>query len=378
MAQRATAEVIQHTAANDIMAEVAQNPVIVLTDKAKMEAYIAALKAEAEASPGNVNSEKGREQIRSNAANIGRRKAAIEKERLRVTEEWRQKTSTVNATGKIVKEQLQALQDEVRAPLTAWEESEAARKAEADRLLELLRNAAIVRADETAADVQTRLDEIRGLNLNDEILGIRTEMAVDLRDDAVKALGEALARLKQAEEERAELARLREREEQRQREETDRIAREREEKARQEREESERQAEERRRQEEAVRIERERQEAADRAVREAEAKAERERQEAVAAAQAEIDAANARAAEAERAAQAERDRIAAAEQARKEEEARVAAAQAQREADLEHRSNVMRAAKEALIASAGLPESKAKAVVLQIAAGNIPAVSIAF
>jgi chromosome segregation ATPase len=254
----------------------------------------------------------------------------------------------------------------VRQPLTDWEEREEARKAEADLILTNLRDAAIVRADETAEDVERRLERIRGINLNDELFGPRIEMAVDLRDDAVKALGEALARLKQQEADRAELERLR------------RVAREREEQEARERQEAEdRRAEEQRKAEEQRRADA----AAEQARKDAEEAAARAHQEELnrieREKQAEIDAANERARKAEEEAAAERKRIADEKAAAEAEARREAEAKAKREADQEHRTAVRRAAKEAIM-SCGADEETARKIVLAIQAGEVPAVRIEF
>lgn len=355
----------------DIVRRVEDDPTIVLTDEKAFDAYFTHVEKEAMAAGTDISTEAARDRIKSAAYSIARKKTAIDNAGKALTEEWRRKTSIVNNARNVVKERFEGLRDRVRQPLTEWETREETRKAEADRLLDLFRNAAVVRADETADDVKARLDEIRGININDEILGPRTEMATDLREDAVKALTEALDRIRKAEAERAELERLRreaqERAETEARERREREAREVEERRMAEVEriarENAEQAAERARKEDL--------EAAERAQREELDRIEREKQ-------AEIDAANERARKAEAEAQAERDRIAREEAAREAEAKRVAEEQRRREADLEHRSNIMRAAKEALMETAGLTEAKAKAVILQIAAGNVPSVIIHF
>lgn len=294
----------------------------------------------------------------------------------------------------------------IRQPLTDYEEREEARKAEADLILTNLRDAAIVRADETAEDVERRLERIRGINLNDELFGPRIEMAVDMRDDAVKALGEALARLKQQEADRAELERLR------------RVAREREEQEARERQEAEnRRAEEERKAEDQRRADavaeqarKDAEEAADAEKRAIEAKRHyardiiqhikdvglgmiggksypyvilmRELDEKIviddamgdmqdevraileatrASVQAAWELAIARAEQQEQAEQAQRE----------------AEAKAKREADQEHRTAVRRAAKEAIM-SCGTDEDTARKIILAIQAGEVPHIRIEF
>lgn len=55
-----------------------------------------------------------------------------------------------------------------------------------------------------------------------------------------------------------------------------------------------------------------------------------------------------------------------------------AAARARREADIAHKSEILRAAKEAVMEATGLPEPKAKAVIQAIASGLVPNVAVSF
>ncbi|MDQ4421436.1 hypothetical protein OOT33_13495 [Sphingobium sp. DEHP117] len=394
----------------DIVRKVEADPALALTDEKMFEAYYAHVEQQALSVKVDLSTSAGRDLIRSAASEIARKKTAFDRTRKELTEDYRRKTATINAVGKLVVDRFAALQLRVRQPLTDYEEREQARKMEADLILTNLRDAAIVRADETAEDVERRLGRIRGINLNDELFGPRIEMAVDLRDDAVKALGEALARLRQQEAERAELERLRRADAERQ---------EREARERQERED--REAEEARQRDEAARIERERQEAADKARRDAEEAAEAERRaveakrsyardiiqhikdvglgmiggktypyailireleekividDAMGDMQDEVRAIRDATLTSVRSAM-ELAAARAAKEAQDEEDRRVAAERARREADQQHRSAVRTAAKEAIM-TCGVDEDTARKIVLAIQAGEIPAVRIEF
>lgn len=377
--------VVDHEA---IKREVSDKPIIVFMDPAKLDAYVAALRAEVEANPGDIGTAKGRDIIKGNAAEIGRKKSAFEKERLRTTEEWRSNIATVNAAGKVVKDTLQTLQDATRAPLTAWEEREANRAAEAAAIIADMKAATLVQVGDTADALRERLDRIRSRNLSDEMFGPRIEEVTDLRDETVATLQAAITRVEQEEADRAELARLREEREQRARDDAARLEREEAERVAAERKRLADEAEAQRQAEQAARIERERQEAAERAQREVREAAEREAREAEARAQAEreriqrehdeaLAAERRRTEAAERAAQEERDRV-AREQTEREAAARaVAEEQARKSADLQHRAAVKDAARDAIIAI-GIPATKADKLVQAITAGDIPHISITF
>lgn len=354
--------------ATDLIEQVDADPKLVLLGKVDFDAYLIELRATLpQCSDDDISTKAGRDAIVSRAASIRSRKATFEKTKLALTSHWRDQTAKVNAVGKVIAERMDELAKEVRAPVTQWEQAEEARKAEADKIIADLESAPTITFGMTSAEVQARLDRIRGMNLNPEILGVRIEMATDLRDEAVAKLTEAVAALKAQEAQAAELERLRAEqaaaEERRQREEEERIAKERAEAAAKAEQE---------------RIERAKAEAAEQARRDAEEAARREQEAREAEARRKIEEAERRAAEAERAKQAELDRIASEEAARKAAADAEAQEQARREADIAHRQAVIEKAAEALTNIPLVTQKMARAIINEIAAGNIPAVSVQF
>jgi colicin import membrane protein len=348
-----------------VLAKVDEDPKLLLLGKVDKDAYFAELEAEA-AVDADIDTAKGRDAIKSAAQSIRTRKAAIDRTRKGLTEHWRNQTAAVNAAGKVLEAEYDALIEQVRAPVTAWEKAEDERKAEADRILEWLADAKTVHYGMTSEAAENRLNTVRGINLNPDILGVRIDMATDLRDEAVAKLTEAVASLKAQEAQAAELERLR----------AEQAANE----ERRQREEQERQAAAAREaaaKAEAERLERAKAEAAEQAKREAEAAAQREQEEREREAQAKIDEANARALEAERAAEAERQRLVdleAAQQAAADAEAQE---KARREADIAHREQIIDAAADAIV-KLGLTKKLATAVVNAVAAGNVPNMEVRF
>ena len=71
----------------------------------------------------------GREEIRSLAYKVARTKTAIDAEGKKLTEQWRKNTAAVNADRKKSEERLEALAEEVRKPLTDFENAEKLRVA---------------------------------------------------------------------------------------------------------------------------------------------------------------------------------------------------------------------------------------------------------
>jgi hypothetical protein len=349
-----------------IIDRVDADPRILLKGEVKLSDYLNALEASAAIESGDISKPSVRDRIKSEAYAIARRKAAIDRTRKDMTEKWRVATAKVNTTGKLIETSLTELAADIRSPVTKWEESEAARQKEADEIITWLRESALVRFGETADVVAARLDDVRGKNLNDEILGDRMILAVELRDAAKRALEEAVTSLRHQEAMAAENARLKAENEAREAADAER--------------ERQRRADVLREQEEANAAERLRlaqEEAAERAREEERAAAIAREAEQERIRQAEIDEANARAAEAERLRKAESDRIEREAREAQERADAEAEAQRQREADIAHRQQVMGAAAEVLV-PLGITKETALAIVGEIAAGNVPRVSISF
>jgi colicin import membrane protein len=369
MASAATLDLVPGTKAakpsTDIVATVATNPGVVLLDRVMFDAWYDKLSAEAPTDV-DISTNKGRDVVRSYAAKVRSEKAAIDKARLRLTEEWRSMTTQANAAGKEISTRLETLAVTVRAPLTEWEEAEKARENECRAVIEGMRAAKIIAEDDTADTVRTRGTEVYGTVLDADRFGDTLGEAQAVKADAIDTLKRALARLLQEEADRAELAKLRA-----EREEADRIAAEKlaAEEAERQRIEAERLAEERRTAAEkadAERIARAEQDAAERAQREAEqaAQAERDRvqrehDEALAIERARADAIEA-------AAQEERGRV-----------EREKAETARRAEDQEHRTEVKRRAKEAIM-SCGADEETARKIVIAVLANEIPNMKLEF
>jgi colicin import membrane protein len=363
--------------ATDIVLAVEETPQIVLLDAEKFDQFYERVKAETSGIVADISTKKGRDEIRSMAAKVTRSKTMIDKAGLALTKQWRDQTNQVNAARKEIEARLEALADEVRRPLTEWEDAEKARVERCNQVIADLKRGAVVTMDDTAADVRERGRTAYNVILSPETFGDLLPEAQAAKDATIEVLKAALVRLTKEEEDRAELERLRAADAERlAREQAEREARE----AKERGEAEARAAEERR-----VAAEKAEQERIERAAREAEARA---RAEAVIKAQEERDAERRkheealaaerrRAEEAEAKAKAERDRIAKAEAARAEEEKRLADEQAKREADQKHRTAVKTAAKNAIM-SCGADEETARKIVTLIIAGEVPHVRLEF
>lgn len=346
--------------------------VAVLTDEAQQAEFLRKIREKTAELIPDVTTKKGRDEIKAMAFKVVKTRTFIDAARKRLTEEWRDKVKVADAAGKKIRDELEAIEEEVRRPLTEWEAAEKARAERAEQENEILRKHAVVLADETADDLATRLDALRGFRIDVEIHRDGVDIARNLRYAAITAVENGHKVAVEREENARELARLRAEQEAR------------------EAAEAEKRAAELAAKEEADR----------KAKAEADAKAAREAQEAAAkaaadkaaadaaeaarrAAQAEIDAANARAAEVERKAQAERDAAEAEKKRQADEKAAEEAAERRRQEDREHRRSLMSEAKVALmvVLEAGkdqTPEQVAVSIVRAVVGKEIPNMEFKF
>lgn len=357
-------------AGTNIVVQVSANPGLVLLDRQRFEQFYEAIKAETEKLEVDLTTEKGRAAIASMAFKVTKTKTAIDAAGKLLKEEAQATVTKVDAARREIRLKLEALQEEVRRPLTEWEEAEKERAAQVETFIADLKRAALVQAEETSTEVSGRLDAVREHTLDQDfdlnLFRDRIDEVRVLRADVIASLERSLERIRKEEADRAELERLRaeaaERAERERQEAEAKAAAEAEARAKAEAEARAARAAE----EEKARIEAAARAAEEAARREAERKAQEER-EAQERAHAEALA-------------AEKRRADAAEAARRAEEQRLAAEKAEAErraADIAHRGKIMGAAKQAIMGH-GVGEATAKAIVLAIAAGEVPNVSIRF
>lgn len=325
-------------------------------DGAHIDPLIARIEAEVRSHVPDTSTAKGRDAIKSLAYKVSRSKTALDDAGKALNEEARAQINLVDGARKRIRDRLDALRDEARAPLTAWEEAEAARKERDRQILAQLTQHGLT-GHESSAEIINAGSRIKAIALPDDF-GVDRDAAEASRSATMAALRSLCEAAKKREEEAAELERLRAEKAERDRADAERLAAER---AEQERKEAEaraaREAEERaaREKAQAERIEREKQEAARKAAAEAEERHQRE-------------LAKAKRRE-EEAAQRERDRIAA-------EKAAEAEAQRKREENARIRNRVRR---EIAAALAALPQPlTAEAVAEALVAGTIPNCSVRF
>lgn len=330
----------------------------------------------------DITTAKGRKEIASIAHAVARTKTYLDGLGKEQTDKFKEIPKRIDANRKQIRDTLDALKDEVRAPLNQYEAAEEARVAALQsrlaRLNELGSSASIEIA---AADLQAMLQEVEQNPLDDTWQELLPQATV-AKQLAAKRLGEALAARLKYEAEQAELEQLRQKQAEQDRIDRERlIAEQAAEQAR--REEENRQRLEREaaqhREQEAQRQAQAAQQTAEQARRDSEA-SELARQQAEARRIAEAEQAELRRQEAERNAALHAEAVAA--QAAEQERQRIAEEQrlkeeadAARAADVEHRRTINQSILMDLM-GLGIEEDKAVTLIKHIANNKIAHLTI--
>lgn len=311
-----------------------KNAMAVFTNNDQLDPLIEAIEKEARSLVPDVTTKKGRDAIASMAHKVARSKTYIDNAGKDLVAELKALPKQIDESRRVVRERLDALKDEVRRPLTEWEEEQARIAAEKAAEEERQRIEAEQKAALEALRKQVEVDHEMALLMNDAFDREQAEKKAEAerqriaREEEIKRLAEEKAKREAAEQAQREIdaAAAREREAI--------LAKE--------------------------RAEREQREAAERAEREKQTAIEAER----------------------RKAQEEADRIRREaeqrEQARLAEEKRKADEQARREADVKHRKAVGTEIVKALLANTSLTRDQAIEVLTAVKDGRIPHTGISY
>ena len=337
----------------------------VFTTPQGLEPYLQQIRAHLDTFEADVSTKKGRDAIASTAYKVAKGKTALDNLGKALVDEMKREPAMVDAERKRMRDLMDQWKEEIRKPLTDWEEAEEARQARHKAGIEWFQLRAKEYHDLDLQELRSSLAEV-GSKVVDPAWEEFEAEAHRAKAKAVEALTAAVAAREKHEAEQAELAKLRaeaaareqkDREERIAREAAERAQREAEAKAQAERDAAiKREAEaaaaaERRELELKLAAERAEREKAEAIQREQQAKADAERREAEAVA-------------------AEQRRVAAIAEAEAKEAKR-------READKAHKTAINRAALDAFMAG-GMTEECAKLAVTLIAKKAIPAVSITY
>jgi len=337
----------------------------------------------------DISTDKGRKECASLAYKVAQSKTFLDKMGKALGDDARKQLDTLNAERKKVVEFLDKLKDEIRDPLTTWENAEKQRvAAHENELSKIIQIGTFVEQNWQSLKVElieSKIKEIESINRDWQEFTARASSEIQT---AFTKLDAALKNLKKYEDEQAELARFREQERIRiQKERDEQIAREAAEKAKIEAENKARiEAERLAKETERIRPEAEQKAKAeaDRIAKQAELERQkvlREKQQAeekALALQREKELAEKRAKDAAEKAEKDKKLAIEAERARIEKEKQAAIdAEKAREANLKHRAKINNEILNALV-DGGVDADEAKLVVTLIAQGKVPHTRISY
>lgn len=338
--------------------------------------FFEAVKAEVTGEVPDLTTVIGRARIASLAATVSKSKKAVETPGRDYLKRLKEMPKVVEAELREFVTKMDNLRDATRQPLTDWETADQARKDKHVDGIQAIKDLAVFEASPAAAHVAQIIADLELVEINDAWEEFLAE-AAQVKDQTLAKLRTLHVERTQYEAEQAELTRLRlEKEARDKKDNEERIAREAAEQATREAEASA----QRDRDTEAQRV-RDEQVAAEKRENDLKLQAAESDRRAEQAKREQIEAEQR--AEREQAAAAERQ-AAAVEQARQDEISRANAAadeilrqQQERQADVAHKSKILGEAKQALIGM-NIGEELAKAIVLKIARGEVPNVTINF
>lgn len=344
--------------------------------KGGLDQFYEKVKAEVSNEVPDLTTAKGRARIASLAAKVSKSKTAVESPGRAYLKQLKDLPKTIEKELREFVDSMDALRDEVRKPLTDWENAEKVRVERHKEKISHIVSYRDARTDVTAAQMGALIETLEDFCVDQAFEEFEAEAHREKAESLV-LLREAHLKQKNYEAAQAELARLRaEAEERARKDREEQIARDAAEKAKREAEE-------------AALLEMEKAEAAAKAEREASERRELELK--LAAEQAvrqKLAAEQAQKAAEEAQAKAEQEAKSNAEQAARDAEERVkreaeenakaeAAELAKREADKKHRAKINNEAVDAFV-EGGFSEAEAKRIVVMVASGRIPNVKISY
>ena len=183
--------------------------VALFTEGEGVEAMLADIRKQATSLVPDLSTAKGRKEIASIAFSVAKTKTYLDGCGKELTDKYKEIPKRIDANRKLIRDTLDALKDEVRAPLTQYEAAEEARVAALQsRLARLNELGSYASIEIAAADLQVMLNEVEQNALDDTWQELLPQATI-AKELAAKRLAEALVTRQKYEAEQAELEQLR-------------------------------------------------------------------------------------------------------------------------------------------------------------------------
>lgn len=185
----------------------AETALQVFSAPAGLDPYLAQIKAEIDSFVPDVSTKKGRDAIASIAHKVARSKTALDNIGKELVAELKDVPKKIDAERKRMRDTLDTWKDDVRRPLTEWEEAEESRQARHKTGIELIQQAAATH-DFSASTLRATLAAIEAKSIDASWEEFESE-AHRAKTKTIEALQSAIAERDRQEAEQAELTRLR-------------------------------------------------------------------------------------------------------------------------------------------------------------------------
>lgn len=189
------------------------NALAIFSTPGEVDPILARIRSEIDQFVADVSTKRGRDDVASMAYRVAQSKTYLDGIGKALVDDLKDVPKKVDASRKRIRDTLDQWRDEVRRPLTDWEETENRRilkhRATLDRLTEIATapNAGCV-MDTTAAQFREKIDAIGKIEIGPACEEFERDYALGVAG-ALRALQSALSNAERREAEAAELARLR-------------------------------------------------------------------------------------------------------------------------------------------------------------------------
>jgi len=211
---------------------------LVSFDENSFQTFYERVRAEHTIENPDISTEEGRQKIRSAAFKVAKIKKDVERQADALKADAQKTIKIINEGKNGALEKMQALQDEIRKPLTQWEQAEEDRVKRLENTVQFIEGLSELPENYSTEEIETRIDVLNKHFSPTEDWQEFKNRAELAKKNTLEKLSAALDKRKKYEADQAELAKLRkEQEEREQKERDERIAKEAAEKARKEAEE---------------------------------------------------------------------------------------------------------------------------------------------
>ena len=128
---------------NDLVVIEQTNALAVFADGDKIDPILKAIREKATAFVPDLTTAKGRKEIASMAHKVAQSKTYLDGIGKALVDQYKEIPKKIDANRKLIRDELDKLKDEVRGPLTAWEDADVARvQGIKDRINDIYKHAA--------------------------------------------------------------------------------------------------------------------------------------------------------------------------------------------------------------------------------------------